>query len=63
MFVTINEPNMYCAYFTAQYVAAGFATLADVDPYQCMHNNVLAHRAAYKIYHEGQYMADGRALA
>ncbi|XP_034232152.1 putative beta-glucosidase 6 [Thrips palmi] len=53
IFVTINEPNMYCAYFTAQFVAAGFRTEAEVDPYQCIHNNILAHQAAYQFYQQG----------
>ena len=53
-FVTINEPNMYCTYFNMQSVAAGFHTLAELDAYQCLHYNILGHKAAYKIYQEGR---------
>ncbi|KAK3924750.1 Cyanidin 3-O-glucoside 7-O-glucosyltransferase (acyl-glucose) [Frankliniella fusca] len=48
--ITINEPNMYCAYFNELFIAAKFRKPEEVDPYTCIHNNVLAHMKAKQIF-------------
>ncbi|XP_052130215.1 uncharacterized protein LOC113212232 [Frankliniella occidentalis] len=56
--VTINEPNMYCAYFTNMYVQAGLRKREEVDQYECIHNNILAHMKARQVFKRRSY--DGK---
>ncbi|KAK3920467.1 Beta-glucosidase 5 [Frankliniella fusca] len=48
--VTINEPNMYCAYFTQLCVQANLRKPEDVNPYECIHYNLLAHMKASQVF-------------
>ena len=54
LWVTLNEPNMYCA---------AFQTNTDGTPgpnnyyYQCMHSMILAHMKTYRIYKRDYYAA------
>ncbi|KAE8740413.1 hypothetical protein FOCC_FOCC014074, partial [Frankliniella occidentalis] len=53
--VTINEPNMYCAYFTTMLVKAGLRKKEEVSAYDCIHNNILAHLKARQVFKNGGY--------
>lgn len=55
MWITINEPNMYCTYFPGLFQAAEIYTDADMDHYACMRNAMLAHAEAYHIFKDGGY--------
>ncbi|KAJ1523244.1 hypothetical protein ONE63_001126 [Megalurothrips usitatus] len=54
LWASINEPNMYCTYFNLMYVEAHLRKQDEVDMYTCLHNNILAHKEAYKIFKEGR---------
>ncbi|KAE8739253.1 hypothetical protein FOCC_FOCC015251 [Frankliniella occidentalis] len=51
----INEGNMYCGYVPP---ALGYAGMESYDPhtfYECLHNTILAHTLAYRLYKEKFY--------
>ncbi|KAE8738496.1 hypothetical protein FOCC_FOCC016020 [Frankliniella occidentalis] len=53
LWVTMNEPNMYCSYFPAfLFVAAGLYKEEDSNIYRCMRNFVLAHARSYRAFKE-----------
>ncbi|KAK3925415.1 Vicianin hydrolase [Frankliniella fusca] len=58
LWVTMNEPNMFCPYFSEMYVMSGLYTREDANMYDCMRNLVLAHAKSYRAFkdakHEGQ---------
>ncbi|KAJ1523466.1 hypothetical protein ONE63_001320 [Megalurothrips usitatus] len=54
LWASINEPNMYCTYFNLMYVEANLRKKDEIDMYTCLHNNILAHKEAYKIFKEGR---------
>lgn len=59
LWTTFNEPNMYCQYFPAIYLAAGIYTAEDMDQYECLRNIILAHAEAYHVFKEDGH--DGTA--
>lgn len=50
LWATLNEPNMYCGYFSSLLLLSGLYQQSDVDTYKCMHNIVLGHAEAYHIF-------------
>ncbi|KAJ1531386.1 hypothetical protein ONE63_000067 [Megalurothrips usitatus] len=52
---TINEPNMFCNYFTTILFKAGLAPNADNDIYRCLHHITLAHLRVYRLYKDLYY--------
>lgn len=52
---TINEPNFLCQNF-ALIPVAGVYDRKPGDDYKCVHNSILAHMKAYRLY-EKQYKA------
>ncbi|KAE8738498.1 hypothetical protein FOCC_FOCC016022 [Frankliniella occidentalis] len=52
LWVTLNEPNMYCTYFPSLFVTAGLYKQEDINIYNCMRNFVLAHAQSYRAFKE-----------
>ncbi|XP_026277116.1 myrosinase 1 [Frankliniella occidentalis] len=50
LWVTMNEPNMYCAYFPSMFVEAGLYKEEDANIYRCMRNLILAHARSYHAF-------------
>lgn len=55
MWTTLNEPNQYCMYFNLLFVLSGSVRPDQVDVSRCMHNAVLGHMKAYRLYKERYY--------
>lgn len=58
LWVTINEPNVYCIYFPTLYHMSGIYSDSDMQRYTCLRNMVLAHAEAYHVFKEDSH--DGR---
>ncbi|XP_034230000.1 beta-glucosidase 22-like isoform X2 [Thrips palmi] len=55
LWTTINEPNQYCMYFNMLFALSGLVKASDVNIHRCMHNTILAHSKAYRLYQREYY--------
>ncbi|XP_034240680.1 putative beta-glucosidase 6 isoform X2 [Thrips palmi] len=55
LWVTVNEPNMYCIYFPNLYNISGLYTDNDMQRYDCVRHTILAHAEAYHVFHEDNH--------
>ncbi|KAK3927776.1 Sodium-independent sulfate anion transporter [Frankliniella fusca] len=55
LWVTMNEPNMYCPYFGQMFVISGLYTEQEANMYDCMRNLVLGHAKSYRAFKDGKY--------
>ncbi|XP_052130298.1 myrosinase 1-like [Frankliniella occidentalis] len=51
----INEGNMYCIYIPPELGASGIEFYDPHTFYECLHNTILAHAYAYRLYKEKFY--------
>ncbi|XP_034256691.1 putative beta-glucosidase 6 [Thrips palmi] len=50
LWVTLNEPNMYCSYFPSMFIAGGLYKPEDQNWYSCIRHAILGHAEAYHAF-------------